>query len=285
MEDFIDIKKQPKTNKERSKTYRKRKKNYIATLEQKLSTLEEQNEELKTENERLSLLVRSNGPVKKVFTNKLEENQDYIYNYLHKKVRKDKDSVRHTMIHQAYEKVMEWSPERISLLKSLFSKILDNILSVDARLFHSSFKGMTVKEFVKKQRSKKRNMKYAKKYNSAKDYFLEYQFSETMVNIMEKQSAEYLKCLKNIQKIAQKLVKLRNETINVWKQMYDMSKGSDCAVSFAKTDMINMGELMDRLKKTEFLKPNISFDIPKKDHDRETYDAGEMTDEHEILSA
>lgn len=43
-----------------------------------------------------------------------------------------------------------------------------------------------------------------------------------------------------------------------------------------------MGELYERLKKTDFLTLHNSWDIPKKEHSNETYQAGKLTDNEEV---
>ncbi|CAI2369775.1 unnamed protein product [Moneuplotes crassus] len=309
---------QPTCNKDRSKAYRKRKKEFLKSLEQRVKLLESENQDLKSDNERLQQIIKQGGLGKISFDSKLKENEDYMYlifkwweclrrdleglvdglwviclgcvnflifryNNIFKKVKNEPDNLRHTMIQQAYENIGEFSPARIELVKKQFKEILDNIVAFDTKVIHCCFKGMTVKEFVQKQR-RKRNIKFIRKkgdnsYNAAREIFNEYKFSDEMVNIMGEETADYLKLTRKIQKIAQQLVQLRNDLINTWKGIHDETHEKDCALNFSKQDLANMGDLYARLKETDLLTTHNAWNIPKKIHNNETYEGGEMTDD------
>ena len=99
---------------------------------------------------------------------------------------------------------------------------------MDSKCFHSLFKGLSVKEFVKTQRAKKRKQKYYEKsYESAKDLFLEQKFSKIMIDAMEKFTPNYLKTTRKFQKMygiivntfsfrVHHLIQTRNELINLY---------------------------------------------------------------------
>mmetsp|Transcript_21265 Transcript_21265/g.23670 ORF Transcript_21265/g.23670 Transcript_21265/m.23670 type:complete len:84 (+) Transcript_21265:613-864(+) len=78
----------------------------------------------------------------------------------------------------------------------------------------------------------------------------------------------------------QKLVKTRNETLNVslkWRNVYNNSDSFD---SYTKSDFKQQLELGDKVRKTEMFNSLHSlFDIPIKDHNEEFYKEGELTEE------
>ncbi|CAI2376244.1 unnamed protein product [Moneuplotes crassus] len=271
---------QIKSNKDRSKAYRKRKKEFFKDLEQKANNLERENEDLRAENKRLQEIIEQGNFGKKEFKTKLEENEDYVYNNIMQKIKKDPESLRLTMISQAYEDIGEYSAARIEIIKQHFKSILDNIASFDNKVVHCCFKGMSASEFVRKQRSKKRNIKFAKKYETAKDLFTEYDFSDLFIKAVENGTTDYLKPFRKIQKIAQQLVCLRNKLINTWKEIRDQIEGNDCSLNFEKQDLANFSSLFERLKKTNLISTHKAWEIPVKTHTNPLYEGGELTDDN-----
>jgi len=66
---------------------------------------------------------------------------------------------------------------------------------------------MTINEWAKKQKSKKRNTKfYEKKYEHAKDVFNEYKFSDKSVESIKKLQKNYKKDIFDLQTTVQKIV-------------------------------------------------------------------------------
>ncbi|CAI2368542.1 unnamed protein product [Moneuplotes crassus] len=109
------------------------------------------------------------------------------------------------------------------------------------------YKGISPEEFIKRQRTKKRNSKFDK------DFFTEYDFSESMLQAIEQGTANYLKLTRRIQKIAEELIPLRNKLLNTLKSVHDEIESKDWPLKFVKKDLANMGELIERLKQSEFL--------------------------------
>ena len=81
-------------------------------------------------------------------------------------------------------------------------EIINNIATLDTMAVYTCFKNLTIKDFMKRQRGKKRHKKYFDKvYEWGKDVILEYKFSDVCSEVMEKNTPEYIKIIKKIHKM------------------------------------------------------------------------------------
>ncbi|CAI2375847.1 unnamed protein product [Moneuplotes crassus] len=143
MEDTKNIKhkrKPPKTNMERSKQHRIRKKKFIEEMEQECKILRERVRSLEKENHQLKeqlANLSSTGGLSSAnkFEHSLHQYEDYVYNNLGKKILDDPAQVKYSTLEHAVEHIQEWSDDRIDYIKTLFNKILDNMVSHGAKCF------------------------------------------------------------------------------------------------------------------------------------------------------
>jgi len=164
----------------------------------------------------------------------------------------------------------------------LFKKIIDNIASPDTKTMFSCHKGLSTKEFCKYQKSKRRRAKYInKKYKSAKEVFLEYKFSKTFMDELEngQEGNKYIKNIKKIAKIAKQLIGLRNELLNLYKELSDYSDTTQIYLKFEKTDLAKFGLITERVRQAGFLGMHKLWDIPVKKEGQEVYQQFELTEE------
>jgi len=124
----------------------------------------------------------------------------------------------------------------------------------------------------------KRHFKYYdKKYNTATDVYLEYKFSDGHEKFMEKKGNLFLKYWKDIQKIVKKLVVLRNEMLNIYKDIGGMAEDTPLHMNFEKDDLSKSCEICKRLDGINFLNAHRVWEIPKKGN-QDRYEGGELTE-------
>mmetsp|Transcript_17109 Transcript_17109/g.15073 ORF Transcript_17109/g.15073 Transcript_17109/m.15073 type:complete len:298 (+) Transcript_17109:9-902(+) len=285
----LDQERAPKSNKLRSRECRERKKKYITVLEAKIKSLEEENLRLSGEN---SLLTTQNESSVKTdetpiihreypptFEHPLLEYEDFVYDKLSKLIRKDPDEVRYSTLEQANEHITDFSDDRVDYLKTAFKSIIENVVNLETKCYQTCHKNLHVSEWLKRNKCKKRHTKYIEKeVQTPEEMYLDYRFSEGIHEFVRKDGRKMTCYRKRIQKLVQKLVQVRNQIFNVYSEMKITVENSTSAKSYNKSDVGNMCELMDRLKEGDFLNPHYVWNIPKKNHTKEFYEDGELTE-------
>ncbi|CAI2374603.1 unnamed protein product [Moneuplotes crassus] len=284
--------KKPKSNKERARAHRARKKEYITVLEQKTAKLEAEVSQLKAENDQLKQendnLKDTKKPKDNIiipeldsnpFEHALQEYEDYFYKHVCAKIKKEPGEVRFTMLDNVIMRVSDWSDLRVDYIKRAFSKIIENVVSNLGKSLHISYKKLSVSNWLRKNKAKKRHFKYFdKKVESATDIYLEYKFSDNHSNFMEEKGNMLLKEYKKIQKIVHKLVQLRNKLLNTYKEIEKIASNTELHMSFEKEDITSKCEICERLNGISFLKPHRVWDIPFKTHNNERYEDAELSE-------
>ncbi|CAI2371153.1 unnamed protein product [Moneuplotes crassus] len=283
--------KPPKTNKERSRQHRIRKKKFIEEIQQeckdlrvKVKTLEEENKQLKealTETKVSKLKYSKCKQERKQFDHSLHEYEDYLYNNLGNKVLEDPDQVRYSTIEHAVEHVYEFSDDRIDYIKSLFNKILDNMISHGTKCFSVCHNVVPIKKWDVNIGLKKRGRKYFDKasetdiiQNAFKNIAFTEQAKQTFTTFNKIMTSQNRKA----KKIAQNLIKLRNNLLNLYQDMKATVVTSSQSNWYKKQDMYNHFQLIQRISSTGLITNHKVYDIPKKEHKEEKYQDGELTE-------
>ncbi|CAI2375771.1 unnamed protein product [Moneuplotes crassus] len=298
-------KKGPKSGKERSKEFRERQKRYHKTQTEQIRRLQERNFELEAKNKQL---VKENSDLKKdikdlkenilgtsyvkpcdidkpqhnpKFDHPLHEYEDFMYNHLAQKLQKNPEEVRFSTWEQTREKVANYSDERIDYLKKRFNDILDNMLNLHSKTYQALNRKITIKNYLKKTKIKKRYKKGLDKTSELpdpEDVYLDCQFSTENLEFVKRNQDYLMKYMKQIKKIAQSLVVLRNKLLNIYSEEKRMYHNPEFNYDYKKSDLASKFKVIATLKHSCLLSPHYIFDIPKKIHSGSTYQEGELTD-------
>mmetsp|Transcript_27183 Transcript_27183/g.24067 ORF Transcript_27183/g.24067 Transcript_27183/m.24067 type:complete len:130 (+) Transcript_27183:439-828(+) len=126
---------------------------------------------------------------------------------------------------------------------------------------------------------KNRHVKYMlKEEENPKDAFLELKFTDGALSFVKENGKTILKFTKKMSKLLQKVVKIRNKILNSYTDLKKQMESSTTHYLYQKSDVVIILELMEKFKHTDYYKPHYLWDIPKKTHNNEYYEDGEMTD-------
>jgi len=78
--------------------------------------------------------------------------------------------------------------------------------------------------------------------------------------------------------IIKQLIKLRNQYLNIQKELGQRFEESETFNGYTKKDIVNMYELVNDLEKSGDFNIHDLWHIPKKTHDNEEYENGELTE-------
>ncbi|CAI2375074.1 unnamed protein product [Moneuplotes crassus] len=288
------------SNKERSKAFRERKKKFledkvkeVESLRKEVETLREENSELKIKLQKLKAYnlrkvepdinseAKCGSKSNSNSTTTLQEHEDYLYNTIAKKLQNNPDEVRFSTIEQAHEPVYDWSDERVQFIKKLFKDIIDNLLGLQSKCYHSAIKEFPINKLIKMQKNKKRQKKYfdkAQEPKTPKDLNIQIQLSDKVLEMINNSSKFFNTYIKQTRKIAQTLIIQRNKLLNLY-QDYKLSIEKSGYLSwYTKTDFINSFKLVDYLQHTKFVQPHFLYNIPAKTHSNLKYEQGELTE-------
>ncbi|CAI2373021.1 unnamed protein product [Moneuplotes crassus] len=271
---------EPKSSKQRSKEYRERKKGYLKQLETRIERLECEIIDLRSQNERLIKEVEMSKEEKKEMNleEKLKFHEDYLHNSVLKELRHHPENIRFTMISQHTISVSEYSDLRINFIKELFRKILENMNSLSVKASYACMKNLSKREVNATVSGKRRYKFINKKVKHAKDYLFDYKFSDDAVKYFCKEDHPVKIICRKVKKLNQQLIKLRNKIINTFYMLRSCQEEGQSMLNYTKEDIAKFGLLVQKLKSTKFLSPHYLWDIPKKDHEKECYDSGELTE-------
>jgi len=185
------------------------------------------------------------------------------------------EEVRFSTIDQAFTKMVDL---RISHLKKSFKDILENIVSSENKWLRIIFKSTTMSEFIRRVKTKKRQAKYKHKYVELRDTFFDQEWSQSYKDFLSEEKHNIWKFYKTIGQWAQELIKIRNQIFNASKDMQDVFENSSSFKLYSKEDVSSILGIVDKLKNTHHLTPYNLWDIPKKIHNKEKYDDGELSD-------
>ncbi|CAI2375446.1 unnamed protein product [Moneuplotes crassus] len=286
------------SNKERSKAFRKRKKKYLEDKIKQVDSLKKEVESLQKENSELKIKIQhlkahtfksiesDTAPDhkcdhKRKIPTSLQEQENYLYNTVSKKLKNNPDEVRFSTLEQAYEPVYDWSEQRARLIKKLFQDILDNILGLQSKCFHSAVKEFPLYRFMKKQRKKKRQKKYfdkSKEPQIPQDLDMKIHYSDKFLEMVNENSKPFNTYVKEVRKVAQTLIIQRNKLLNLYQYFKEAMDKTQFLSWYTKADYSNTFKLVNYLQDTKFVQPHFLYDIPKKTHSNSKYEGGELTE-------
>ncbi|CAI2376510.1 unnamed protein product [Moneuplotes crassus] len=285
---FSKPKQPPKTNKERSKQHRSRKKKYIEDTLQENIDLKEQLCVLKLENSELKLQLQKLQNLKPFqssslvaqFEHRLLEYEDYAYNKLFKKVETNPEKVRYSEIEQTIENICDWSDNRIDYIKSLFNKILENMIGIGSKCYYAGHKAFPIKNWYVDEKLRKRGKKYFEKASDTeeiKSIFTDIQITDCFKEICQKFDKNLSHFHQKYKKIAQSLIKQRNALLNHYQDIKTFISTLDRS-SYTKQDILNDLHIINCIKTTNLTSPHNLYQIPVKSHSCSKYEAGEFTE-------
>ncbi|CAI2373549.1 unnamed protein product [Moneuplotes crassus] len=277
---------QSKPTKVRSQEYRDRKKQYVTKLEEINKKLIEENLYLKKENQELMAKLEGKGqtgPTKIDEKANMNRHEHFAYFKIPKMINDNPDSVRLTQISMAGKDISEWSPDRIQIIKKAFSDILNYMLAKDNKCFVAAFKNMKASQYIKKMKSKrtlKRKYKQLRKLEEShpEQIMLNMEYSESMMNYIEKSGPEYLRTCTVYKSLAKKLITIRNEILQAGIKREQYFEESGFIEALEKSDFSILSELIGRLDGTKYLSPHFLWDLPIRDPQSKEYNNCELSE-------
>ncbi|CAI2370119.1 unnamed protein product [Moneuplotes crassus] len=286
-------KKERKSAVERSREFRRRKKDYLTRLESKVKILEEEVSGLKKENYSLKNTIselkmiptvgeqscsscHTSRPDPKKYSHPLYEYEDFVNNQMKKILIQNPSEIRYATLEQMVSQASDYSDSRRDLLKQKFNDILENMLSFSSKCYLMGFKNVNRAEFLRRNCTKKRREKYIDKEQSeSKDIYFDTFLHTNIAKFIEKKGEGFKKSLTSIAVIARKLIRLRNDLFNEYKEQQNFIQGYD---DYQKEDIISHYKFIDHVKSKTNLTPHSLFGIKAKTHSKEKYDSGELTE-------
>ncbi|CAI2374835.1 unnamed protein product [Moneuplotes crassus] len=192
------------------------------------------------------------------------------------------EEVRYSALEQSYQQISDFSDQRNEFIKTSFKNILDSLMNPENKAWRVSFKNCTPTQLKRKFCCKKRILKCVDKDHP--DY-IESVLAETdlpspqIVQFIEEYGKDIQSYMKKMASLAQKLVKIRNEILNlhqkgrVWSD-YEEVEG----VVYSKNDALTGIKMYNKFKSTKAFTPHYIWDIPLKTHNNNLYEDGEMTE-------
>ncbi|CAI2376369.1 unnamed protein product [Moneuplotes crassus] len=285
---FSKPKQPPKTNKERSKQHRLRKKKYIEDtlqenidLKEQLCVLKLENSELKLQLQKLQNLkpFQSSSSVTQ-FEHRLLEYEDYAYNKLFKKVGTNPEKVRYSEIEQTIENICDWSDNRIDYIKSLFNKILENMIGIGSKCYYAGHKAFPIKNWYVDEKLRKEERNILRKHlrrRKSKVSLLTFRLLIDLKKFAKNLTKTLAASIENTNKIAQSLIKQRNALLNHYQEIKTFISTLDRS-SYTKQDILNDLHIINCIKTTNLTSPHNLYQIPVKSHSCSKYEAGELTE-------
>ena len=74
------------------------------------------------------------------------------------------------------------------------------------------------------------------------------------------------------------LIKLRNKLLNTYSDLEKLIENSQFYLRYTREDVISFFELFGQIKDTKYFTFHYIWDIPKKTHNNEYYEEGELTE-------
>mmetsp|Transcript_20062 Transcript_20062/g.17759 ORF Transcript_20062/g.17759 Transcript_20062/m.17759 type:complete len:82 (+) Transcript_20062:679-924(+) len=78
--------------------------------------------------------------------------------------------------------------------------------------------------------------------------------------------------------LIQDLVKIRNKILNTSNKLIRIYEESESFKNYTKEDVLNLLEMIDSFRANGYLLPHYLWDIPLKNHSKEYYEDGEMSE-------
>ncbi|CAI2376195.1 unnamed protein product [Moneuplotes crassus] len=282
-------KKPPKTIKQRSKEHRARKKKFIEDTLHQCNLLKDQVAQLQQENTQLreKLALREKEPEevkqepKKRFEHSLHEYEDYVYNSLSKKILEDPKEVRYSELEQATEHVWDWSDDRVDYVKTLFNKILENMIGLGSKCYFACHNVIPIKNWYGKSKVKKRGRKYFDKNSEISKIQSLFPKMEITANAKEAFTSfnkELTQQHRKLRKIARGLVRHRNSLLNLYQDMKTFMETTNYLEWYNKIDVSNDCQIFNTIRSTSLISTHNFYKIPKKAPDQTTYQDCELTE-------
>ncbi|CAI2370780.1 unnamed protein product [Moneuplotes crassus] len=166
--------------------------------------------------------LETSGNLEKVF-----QREEHFWSVtLPKMISENPDNVRQTLIQQNREIIGVYGTARIAFLKQQFTKIIENILPIQLKVFLHQFDSFKLEEWMKLKEAKKKDLNANLSGIQIPSNYQDNNCTTSLVEYLKKHGKLLTTKLLEIRGNVQALVRIRNELLKTMKEISEFSSST-----------------------------------------------------------